>query len=476
MGRMPRARPLNQAATGYVLAVATIDLTHARLAPSGSGPGWLARGASAVVWSPDASAATGGLLSSWLSTGPEELLANLASGFADPAAKIWPPFAAMVARDGALVVVLHGPVEVTVGQEAQEQVLRAGDDKGSWLSRTFTQPGRVMAMAADPVTGLGRGGTTGAEMSPQVGDDLVNLVSGLVRAGGFSVYLGEAGPSDLGVGGGASAEGTADGQDEAAPALPEPRADRLDREDLLDREAGSQPAPGAGGGGGNAPAGQHVGRADPSDVGLTSVQRVQPAGSSQPTVDRGSVLVGARPPDATVVEGAFADATLVEVGAGRTPGRPAAEVTVRGVYCPNGHFNDPRLRACRRCGARLAPGAAQVEGPRPSLGFLTWDDGEVSPLGTGALVGREVALDEDVQAGRLSPVVPAGTNDSMSRVHAELRAAGWQATITDRGSTNGTFIWDEVTKTWQRLVPGEPQAVEPGTVLAFGERTATFDG
>jgi len=84
-------------------------------------------------------------------------------------------------------------------------------------------------------------------------------------------------------------------------------------------------------------------------------------------------------------------------------------------------------------------------------------------------------MDDEVAVGRLSPVVPSGTNDSMSRVHAELRAVGWEVTIADRGSTNGTFVWDEVTKTWQRLVPGEPQVVAPGTVLAFGERTATFD-
>ena len=63
----------------------------------------------------------------------------------------------------------------------------------------------------------------------------------------------------------------------------------------------------------------------------------------------------------------------------------------------------------------------------------------------------------------------------MSRVHAELQPSGWDVVVLDRGSTNGTFIWHEQSKAWQRLVPGEPQVIRPGAVLAFGERTATFE-
>ena len=72
-------------------------------------------------------------------------------------------------------------------------------------------------------------------------------------------------------------------------------------------------------------------------------------------------------------------------------------------------------------------------------------------------------------------MVPSGQNDSMSRVHAELRAREGELVVVDRGSTNGTFIWDEPAKAWQRLAAGEPHVVRTGTVLAFGERTATFE-
>ncbi len=162
--------------------------------------------------------------------------------------------------------------------------------------------------------------------------------------------------------------------------------------------------------------------------------------------------------------------TVVEV-----PLPAGAGSMVRGVNCPQGHFNDPRDASCRTCGAQLAPGEPEVVGPRPPLGRLTWDNGEVHDLSGATLVGRDVSQDEAVVAGELAALVPGGQTDSMSRVHAEIRADGWDVLVVDRGSTNGTFIWDDKTKAWQRLVPGEPQLLRPGTVLAFGERTATFE-
>ena len=153
----------------------------------------------------------------------------------------------------------------------------------------------------------------------------------------------------------------------------------------------------------------------------------------------------------------------------------AAAGSVRGVYCPRDHLNDPRDEFCRTCGLPLVPGAPEVDGPRPPLGKLTWDNGEVNELLGAALVGRDVGLDGSVVSGELAALVPSGQNDSMSRVHAELRPSGWDVIVIDRGSTNGTFIWDEASKAWQRLLPDEPHVVRPGAVLAFGERTATFE-
>ncbi|MGH9105681.1 MAG: FHA domain-containing protein [Acidimicrobiales bacterium] len=110
------------------------------------------------------------------------------------------------------------------------------------------------------------------------------------------------------------------------------------------------------------------------------------------------------------------------------------------------------------------------------LGKLTWDNGEVHDLSGAVLVGRDVDNDESVLTGRLMALVPTGQNDSMSRVHAELTPHSGEVVVVDRGSTNGTFVWDEASKAWQRLVSGEPRTLSSGAVLAFGERTATFEG
>jgi FHA domain len=167
--------------------------------------------------------------------------------------------------------------------------------------------------------------------------------------------------------------------------------------------------------------------------------------------------------------------TIGVAAAGQVVTSHAGAGRVSGVYCPRDHLNDPRDEFCRTCGLPLVPGAPEVEGLRPPLGKLTWDNGEVNELLGAALVGRDVGLDGLVVSGELAALVPSGQNDSMSRVHAELRPSGWDVIVVDRGSTNGTFIWDEASKAWQRLLPDEPHVVRPGAVLAFGERTATFE-
>jgi FHA domain len=167
--------------------------------------------------------------------------------------------------------------------------------------------------------------------------------------------------------------------------------------------------------------------------------------------------------------------TIGVAAAGQVVASHTGAGVVSGVYCPRDHLNDPRDEFCRTCGLPLVPGAPEVEGPRPPLGKLTWDNGEVHELLGAALVGRDVGLDGLVVSGELAALVPSGQNDSMSRVHAELRPSGWDVIVIDRGSTNGTFIWDEASKAWQRLLPDEPHVVRPGAVLAFGERTATFE-
>jgi hypothetical protein len=316
------------------------------------------------------------------------------------------------------VAVVHGPVELVEDQDGEERRLFGGEDVGSWLNRVLRD---VQALRAG-----------------QAGDNegLADLREGVIRASGFLLL-----PSDR-------------------PAVA--------------RATSKQPAQAASG--------------QPAQVGSRQAQTPQRETAGAPQ----GVLVGADSP--TVVEQAFTDTdvtiadqegsddalmaereTLGVAAGGRALAAGTGPGSVRGVYCPRDHLNDPRDEFCRTCGLPLVPGAPEVEGPRPPLGKLTWDNGEVNELLGAALVGRDVGLDGAVVSGELAALVPSGQNDSMSRVHAELRPSGWDVIVIDRGSTNGTFIWDETSKAWQRLLPDEPHVVRPGAVLAFGERTATFE-
>jgi FHA domain len=405
----------------YGLAVSGIDISSARLVPGTGTEGWLARLPGAVVWVPGSGHDAEELISACLTaSGPSELLGRVGSRLADPEAAPWPPFAIAASRGPELVAVVHGPVELVEDQGDEEQRLYGGEDVGSWLNRLL------------------RGAQ--ALRAGQAGDDegLADLREGVIRASGFLL-------------------------------VPSSRRTGV-------RATSAQPAESA--------------QAAQSAQVARGARQAAVTAEPQPVVVPEEMFLDADSP--TVIDQAFADdATMADqensdsallaerdtLGAsGRQALAPQSGAgSVRGVYCPRDHLNDPRDEFCRVCGLPLVPGGPEVEGPRPPLGKLTWDNGEVHELLGPALVGRDVGLDGSVVSGELAALVPSGQNDSMSRVHAELRPNGWDVVVIDRGSTNGTFIWDEASKAWQRLLPDEPHVVRTGAVLAFGERTATFE-
>jgi FHA domain len=433
----------------YGLAVSGIDISSARLVPGIGTDGWLARLPGAVVWIPGSGHDAEELISACLSaSSPTELLGRVGSRLADPEAAPWPPFAIAASRGSELVAVVHGPVELVEDDDGEERRLFGGEDVGSWLNRLLRGARSLRAGQAGDNEGL------------------ADLREGIIRASGFLLV-----PSDRPAGARASTRKPA--QADAAESV----------------AAQAAVVPGAALASGAA-ASQAAGSQAVASQGSGARQAAQ-AAQRQTQVPR-EVLLDADSP--TVIDQAFSDTDVTiadqegsdsAILAGRetlgvAAGREviASQVgagSVRGVYCPRDHLNDPRDEFCRTCGLPLVPGAPEVEGLRPPLGKLTWDNGEVNELVGAALVGRDVGLDGAVVSGELAALVPSGQNDSMSRVHAELRPSGWDVIVIDRGSTNGTFIWDEASKAWQRLLPDEPHVVRPGAVLAFGERTATFE-
>ncbi|MGF7239188.1 MAG: FHA domain-containing protein, partial [Frankia sp.] len=151
-----------------------------------------------------------------------------------------------------------------------------------------------------------------------------------------------------------------------------------------------------------------------------------------------------------------------------------AQPEVQGVVCPNGHFNNPSLLYCAQCDSPLSH-QKTVWGPRPALGVLVFDDGSTVPVDTDIVIGRQPERDDAVRAGRARPLVVEDGESAVSRVHASIHLEGWDITIVDHGSANGTYIAPPEATTWSPLAPHQPGPLVSGTRVQVGKRTFVFD-
>lgn len=147
---------------------------------------------------------------------------------------------------------------------------------------------------------------------------------------------------------------------------------------------------------------------------------------------------------------------------------------VEGVYCQNGHFQDPQALSCADCGAAIGQQQPRY-GPRPPLGVLVLDDGSVFQLDTDYVVGREPGLDASVAGGQSRPLRVADDSGIVSRVHARVRLDGWQVTVTDLGSANGTKVRFPNGASEQVLTPDMPQIITSGSVVDLGGREFRYE-
>ncbi|MEU5259212.1 FHA domain-containing protein [Amycolatopsis sp. NPDC021455] len=185
-------------------------------------------------------------------------------------------------------------------------------------------------------------------------------------------------------------------------------------------------------------------------------------------------------------------ADALQFGAFREPGaeeeaRPPAEPEetavdegpenrsqVIGVSCAKGHFNDPAVPYCAVCGIGLTQaGHHSAEDDRPSLGVLVLDDGTLLPMNKDYVIGRMPegaadASDRDVMLLRL-------LDPQISAVHARIRLDGWEVSVSDADSANGTFV-REPGSDWCVQVPSGGRAVlQPGAIVTIGRRQFRYD-
>ncbi len=142
---------------------------------------------------------------------------------------------------------------------------------------------------------------------------------------------------------------------------------------------------------------------------------------------------------------------------------------VTGVYCKNGHFDDPEARYCAVCGIGMAQLTKERRiGERPPLGVLILNDGSVFGLDTDYVIGREPSLHTSVADGSASPLRLADTQGVVSRAHVHVELDGWQVYVSDLSSANGTQILLPGERDGTLLVPGVRTPIGAGTEVRLG--------
>ena len=217
--------------------------------------------------------------------------------------------------------------------------------------------------------------------------------------------------------------------------------------------------------------------------GMLYVPAVPPAEPAAPPAEPAATPAEppAIPAGIAVDESAFESVLLVGTGRSEPAERPplpqqppdgARAVpmpTVLGVYCKNGHFDDPEARFCAVCGISMNQQTLVPKpGPRPPLGVLAFDDGSIFQLDTDYVIGRDPALSPEVAAGHARPLCVVNDAGIVSRAHAALQLDGWRVLVRDLGSANGTRLRQHEGEPDQPLAPHVPAELVPGSHVNLG--------
>jgi hypothetical protein len=199
----------------------------------------------------------------------------------------------------------------------------------------------------------------------------------------------------------------------------------------------------------------------------------------------GQAFDPARPFDSVILMGAGAGGGLeaparepLAIVSNVPPGTSnyvSAGPMVQGVYCNNGHFDDPEARFCTVCGIPMSP-QTPTSGERPPLGVLLLDDGSVFQLDDEYVLGREPTLDPSVAEGRAKPLRISDESGTISRVHLRLQLDGWRVLVTDLGSANGTRVaLPGQPPPGQPIVPQVPVVLPTGSQVDLGAREFRYE-
>jgi hypothetical protein len=148
-------------------------------------------------------------------------------------------------------------------------------------------------------------------------------------------------------------------------------------------------------------------------------------------------------------------------------------VVVDGAMCARMHFNAPDAMFCRECRVSMREVTRNTRRqPRPPLGVLLVDDGRGYPLDRDYVIGREPLLDDDVAAGRATPLPITDAAGSLSRLHLRVSLVGWRVEVRDLGSANGSVLYRAGGP--RTLAPADVVVLDPGARVGVGRRSVQF--
>ena len=315
-----------------------------------------------------------------------------------------------------------------------------------------------------------RGGLSPADNGVASTDRFSRLDAGTVRAGGLSYYSGGQPyglpPSGRVVAGFEKRQGRRPGQ---AAEVPRPQ---MPAQEISGAQTSAMEIPQARGGGAGLGAAEDLERAVAGPPEADQAQAVEPAAPVQPfeavlllDAGPGGADAPVREPLAKVQDFPPGSSSYVSVGP-----------LVQGVYCKNGHFDDPQALFCAICGISMNQQTLVPRpGERPPLGVLLLDDGSVFQLDSDYVVGREPSLDASVAEGKARPLRISDETGIVSRVHARVHLDGWRVLVTDLGSANGTRVLLPGQQTDQPLVPQLPIVLATGSQVDLGGRGFRYE-
>lgn len=376
-----------------------------------------------------------------------------------------PGFAALAPHSTGLAVFVDGDVTVTVdGQQV------TGADSLAWVERLIPWP-------VDTVSITLAGATAPAAGSPY------RLDAGVVPAASVSVLEGATEPAAVPVAEEPSVEPVADpaaetGSHPAVGPLDDSVSSRLSEVEETGAVQAAPPTP-------QAPASPL-----PTEPPAPGPSPAAPEAAPEPAPSPAAAPVAGRPlPPAPADEHVQFQSVLIDDledddfeplpivdDPSQLVDASSPREEVRGVYCKNRHFNDPRQLFCAVCGINMVQQTpVLVNGPRPPLGVVVLDDGSVFQLDRPYLLGRDPDADERVLHGDFRSLPIIDRSNQVSRVHARLELRGWDVVLVDNNSTNGTFVHLPRTPDWVRMPSGAEQVLVQGTRVRIGHRTLAFN-